>query len=450
MQIASRPTLPEPGRRAAGLALVPPEKVRATVHGKPTACRRRGHGPSGNDPEPLIPQVADRPTIEPVVDESRLHRWTCPGRGETTCGVLPPGVPTGGFGPELRAMLALLAGADRLGKRPISQWGADRFGLSISTGRIAQRKPRSAAALEAPDHKLATAVPQAAVVHIDETSWREDRRNAWSGATVARCFTGFTIAKHRRGAIAQALLGRRDGPVVGGDRFGASDWVLACWRPVCWARPRRDFQALMDRGGDRETIGRRLLSLSNRWFRHGHRARDGTREGRVLQERMGRLRREVKQALRDGSRCACVPTAAPCFEVLKVEDGPWTFTHVPGVEPTNNPDGLLEDLTGVTASHRSKRCGRLEREGRFVSADQEEGPRAANLEQERPDAEVAVPDPEWTGFDGHDPVGQGGHRSLQEPADLARGRLLVLLGGPPGGRARSPRRSSRPSRRGPC
>src|SRR3954471_22236962 len=51
---------------------------------------------------------------------------------------------------------------------------------------------------------------------------------------------------------------------------------------------------------------------------------------------MSRLRREVKLALEDGSRCGCATTAATCFEILKVEEGLWTFARVRGVEPTNN------------------------------------------------------------------------------------------------------------------
>ena len=93
---------------------------------------------------------------------------------------------------------------------------------------------------------------------------------------------------------------------------------------------------MIDRGGDGEAIGRRLLALSDRLFRHWHRVRDGTLEWGPFRERMSRLRREVKRALQDGSRCACATTAATCFEVLKVEEGLWTFARVEGVEPTNN------------------------------------------------------------------------------------------------------------------
>jgi len=79
----------QPGHRKANRNLVPPEKIRQTTHCKLTACRRCGHGISGEDPEPLIHQVAELPEIEPIVNEYRLHRLTCPGYSETTCGILP-------------------------------------------------------------------------------------------------------------------------------------------------------------------------------------------------------------------------------------------------------------------------------------------------------------------------------------------------------------------------
>jgi transposase len=324
------------GHRKARRLLVPSEKVRATFECRPTACRRCGQGLAGDDPEPLIHQVAELPRIEPIVDEYRLHRLTCPACRATTCGALPEGVPTGCFGPYLQAVLAMFAGAYRLSKRQIQQMAADLFTLSISTGMISKLERRSAAVLEAPYNELAIAVHHAAVTNIDETSWRQRLRKVWLWAVVTPLFTVFTIAKHRSGDVAKALLGSEDGQVVGSDRFSAYDWILARWRQICWAHLRRDFQAMIDRGGDGEAIGRRLLSLSNRLFRHWHRVRDGTLEWSPFQERMSRLRREVKQALQDGSRCACATTAATCFEILKVEEGLWTFARVQGVEPTNN------------------------------------------------------------------------------------------------------------------
>lgn len=326
----------QPGHRKAHRALVPPEKVRETVQCKPTACRRCGHELVGDDPEPLIHQVAELPRIEPVVDEYRLHRLTCPDCHASTCGVLPAGVPTGCFGPYLQAVLTMFAGAYRLSKRQIRQVAADIFTLSISIGMISKLERQSASVLEAPYNELAVAVHHANATNIDETSWRERFKKVWLWATVTPLFTVFTIAKTRSGDVARALLGSEDGQVVGSDRFSAYSWIMAKWRQICWAHLRRDFQAMIDRGGDGEATGRRLLSLSDRLFRHWHRVRDGTLEWSAFQERMSRLRREVKQALLEGSKCSCAKTAATCFEILKVEEGLWTFARVEGVEPTNN------------------------------------------------------------------------------------------------------------------
>jgi transposase len=316
--------------------LVPPEKIRETFDCKPTTCRRCGHGLSGDDPEPLVHQVAELPKIEPIVDEYRLHRLACPDCGETTCGILPAGVPSGCFGPYLQAVLAMFAGAYRLSKRQIQQLASDVFALTISIGMISKLERQSAAALEAPYNELATSVHDANVVNIDETSWRENRCKAWLWATVTGFITVFIIAKSRSGDIAKALLGSKEDQAVGSDRFSAYQWIMAFWRQVCWAHLRRDFQAMIDRGSDGERIGRRLLSLSDRLFRDWHRVRDGTLDRGAFEERMGRLRREVKQALLEGSRCSCAKTAATCFEVLKVEEGLWTFTRIRGIAPTNN------------------------------------------------------------------------------------------------------------------
>ena len=326
----------QPGHRKAHRALVPPEKIHETFDCKPTACRRCGHELRGDDPAPLIHQVAELPRIEPIVDEYRLHRLACPHCGEATCGVLPPGVPRGCFGPYLQAVLAMFAGAYRLSKRQVQQLASDLYALSISTGMVSKLERRSSGVLEAPYNALAVSVHRADDVNIDETSWREDRRKAWLWVTVTKLTTVFTIAGNRSGEVAKALLGSKPDQVVTSDRFSAYEWITALWRQVCWAHLRRDFQAMIDRGSDGAPIGRRLLGMSNRLFRSWHRVRDGTLPWETFQERMRRLRREVRRALEDGSRCGCARTAATCFEILKVEEGLWSFVRVRGIEPTNN------------------------------------------------------------------------------------------------------------------
>jgi transposase len=352
----------QPGHAKAQRPLVPPEKLRSSTDCRPSSCRRCAHPLLGDDPEPLIHQVADLPKIEPIVDQFRLHRLTCSHCGATTCGTLPEGVPTGRFSPYTQAVLATLAGAYRLSKRQIQQLAADLFGLTISTGMISKLEGQSAAALAEPYHELARSVLEAEAVHIDETGWREDRHKAWLWVTVTALATVFTIARSRSAKVAQRLLGDKEDQVVSSDRFKSYDWLWAYWRQICWSHLRRDFQAMIDRGGPGEVTGRRLLELSDRLFAAWHQSRDGTLEERAFREQILRLRPRVRRALEDGTKCGCATTARTCAEILRVEEGLWNFVWFPGVEPTNNAAEralrhavIWRRISGGTASESGSR-----------------------------------------------------------------------------------------------
>src|SRR3954452_24230108 len=326
----------QPGHRRAQRRLVPPEKVSTTTDRRPTDCRRCGHALIGDDPTPLVHQVAELHKIEPLVDEYRLHRLACPQCGRTTCGTLPEGVPQGCFGPSLQAVLSTLAGGYRLSKRQVQQMAGDLFGLSIATGMVSKLERQSASVLEGPYNEVALDVHNAPAVSIDDTSWREDRRKAPLWVAVTALTTVFTIAAKRSAAVAKAILGSKPNQVVTSDRHSSLEWIDPAWRQICWSHLARDFQAMIDRGGAGEATGRALLRWSKRMFRGWHRLRDGAIDRQRFQTIAARLRREVQAALEGGQRCGCVKTAATCFEILKVEEGLWTFARVEGIEPTNN------------------------------------------------------------------------------------------------------------------
>src|SRR3954469_2022244 len=169
----------QPGHRHHPRALVPPEQLRQVIECKPQECRRCGQELHGDDPEPIRQQVAEVPPVRPVVDEYRLHRLECPRCRISTCAALPPGVPTGAFGPRLRAILSVLAGGYRLGKRPIRQLVFDLLGLTISIGMISRLERQAASELDAPVEELREYVRRSEVAHIDETSWRQGGAKAW-------------------------------------------------------------------------------------------------------------------------------------------------------------------------------------------------------------------------------------------------------------------------------
>lgn len=219
--------------------LVPPEKVTASFDIKPETCRCCDAALLGDDPEPLRHQVAELPPIEPVVTEYRLHRLICEECGEKTSGQLPTGVPRGAFGPRLQAVLSLLAGAYRLGKRPIQSLAADLFGLTISTGMVCKLERATSESLEAPVEELREYV-RSQDAGADETSWRENRSKAWLWVAVTQLATVFTIAGTRGAKVIREMLGENYNRVLTSDRWTAYTWIKR--RQLCWAHLRRDFK----------------------------------------------------------------------------------------------------------------------------------------------------------------------------------------------------------------
>ena len=324
----------QPGHRHQPRALVPPEQLRQVFECKPPECRSCGEALHGDAPEPIRHQVAEVPPVRPVVDEYRLHRLTCPRCRTSTCAALPPGVPTGAFGPRPRAILSVLAGGYRLGKRPIRQLVFDLLGLTISTGMIARLERQGATELAAPVEELRQYVRDAAWAHIDETSWWQGQDKAWLWGAVTRLVTVFTIATSRGAEVAKGMLGTAASKVVIRDRFKGYMWVKR--RQFCWAHLRRDFQAMIDRGGESAEVGERLMGHSDALFGWWHRVRDGTLSRSSFRTYVATMRPFLKEDLQRGAACACPKTAGTCRELLCGETHLWTFVRVEGIEPTNN------------------------------------------------------------------------------------------------------------------
>jgi transposase len=284
----------QPGHARQQRPLVPPEQIKHSVPVKPSACRKCGQPLSGEDPQPRKHQVAEIPPVQAEVTEYRLHRLSCTACGTRTRASLPAGVPAGAFGPRLQALLAVLAGAYRLGKRPIRQLAQDLFGLSISTGMVAKLERSTAEALQQP---MAESEDYIRTQHanVDETSWREAMHKAWLWVVVTPLVTVFHIAATRCGKVARGLLGSAYRQVVTSDRWKAYNGFRR--RQFCWSHLRRDFQAMIDRQNSGTPVGKKLLDLSDRMFAWWHRVRDETLSRSTFQVYISGLRAEVRAEL---------------------------------------------------------------------------------------------------------------------------------------------------------
>ena len=343
----------QPGHPGQTRALVPTEEVDTIVPVKPQQCHRCQHPLQGEDPQPHRHQVTEVPPVKPLVTEYQLHRLYCPACGAATRADVPPGVPTGGFGPRVQAMVALCTGAYRLSKRTTQEAMADLFGIALSLGTIPQLEQATVQAVAAPVADAQAYVRAQPSAHLDETGWREGRTRAWLWVAVTAWVTVCVVRLSRGAKVAQELLGERFCGILVTDRWSAYTWYPTRWRQLCWAHLLRDFEAMSERGGRSQEIGEGLREQARQMFHWWHQGRDGTLTHARFRILIRPIRCRVARLLKAGQTCGVPKTEAVCREIRKLYDALWTFVRVAGVEPTNN------------AAERAIRPGVLWRTGSF-------------------------------------------------------------------------------------
>ena len=270
------------------------------------------------------------------VIEYQMAVRRCPACGQRTRADLPPGVPRRRFGARLTAVIALLSGRYRLSRREVQQLLQDLWAVRMSLGAVVRQEQAQGAALAPVVEEAQAAVQQAEAVNIDETGWRLEQQRAWLWTVVMAKLTVFRIHRRRGGAAVEALRGAEFGGVVGSDRWWAYRRFPAEQRALCWAHLKRDFQGLVDRGGEAEPIGRWGLAETERLFALWQRFRAGECDRQELRRQLIPLQARLGRLLRRGQVNPDRKAVGLCRELSKWWPALWTFAGVEGVERTNN------------------------------------------------------------------------------------------------------------------
>jgi transposase len=286
--------------------------------------------------EPLPHQFAEIPSIEPFVTEVRQFRACCPRCHLTTLADLPPGVPDGAFGPNLRALVVLLSGRFRMSRREVVEFSAEALGLSISVGSVSNVCLRVGQALMLPVREVKEEIRKADVVHADESGWRQRgiRHWVWVAATSTLAF--FRIARKRGAEVVREILGESFGGCIVTDRWSAYSVIPEDRRQICWAHLIRDFQGFVDRGGEGSSFGESGLELSKRLFTIWDPYMRGEMSRQAMTTKMGQVECELGELLEGGHHSPDKKVRSFCKKLLELAPSLFLFSRVPGVEPTNN------------------------------------------------------------------------------------------------------------------
>jgi transposase len=230
----------------------------------------------GDDPAPYRHQVTELPIVKPKVIEHQVHHLDCPRCGQRNRGKLPPEVAASWFGPNVISLVGLLMGRYRLSNRQVTHLLAEYFAIHMAASTVVNQQQVIGQALAAPVAELEPVVKNEPVCNIDDTSWRQRGavKRLWLWTVVTAQVTLFRIAPSRSGQVARELLPETYEGVAVTDRCSAYTWLER--RQLCWSYLVRDFQNILERGGDSYPIGWHLKLQAEYLLMKWAQVRDGT------------------------------------------------------------------------------------------------------------------------------------------------------------------------------
>jgi len=326
----------QPGHQGSARTLKPETEVDHFVELRPANCAHCGRKLRGDDPHPERHQVSEVPAVRAEVTEYRRHTLRCGNCGTHNRADWPAEVARSSFGPRAQAVVGYLTGRLGASHRDVVEAMSVLYGLRLGTGSVSAIQRQISEALRVPVEDAKRFVEQQKSQHVDETGWREAGHLKWLWVNATGDVTVFEVLGGRGADQARQMINERAKGIVTTDRYWSYNWLAARRRQVCWAHLARDFQAMVERGGESQQIGKALLKQVKHLFKWWHRARDGDLSRDRLETLTMSVRQKVKKILQAGTESGHKKTRRTCSNILKVEHSLWTFVRVEGVEPTNN------------------------------------------------------------------------------------------------------------------
>ena len=251
---------------------------------------------------------------------------------------MPSVIDKGGLvGPNLTALIAYMKGACHASFSTVRKFLRDVVGVTISRGELSKIIGKVTAALDKPYEQLLEALPNEAVLNVDETGHKDNGDKWWTWCFRAELYTLYRIDAHRNAEVLMDTLGQDFAGILGCDYFSAyRRYMRECSIQLqfCLAHLIRDVKFLTTLPDERDRqYGERLRLALKDLFTVFHQREQNS--AAVFQARLQAARLRVLHAgLSEVPPTRHGRNMAERFR--KHGEAYFTFITTPGVEPTNN------------------------------------------------------------------------------------------------------------------
>lgn len=316
------------------------------------------------DQPPEVLQQAELPEVKAIVTEYQLLKYNCFSCGRNSVATLPPGIPDSAFGPRLMGLLATLTGVFHLAKREAVQLIKELYDIDMGIGSVSNIEERVSEALYPVCQRIHGFIMNSKFCkHFDETGWRDQGKRHYVWLACCEQAAVYMIDRTRSAkAFDRLFTANPDKTAAVTDRY-AVYMIFKCHQ-YCLAHLIREFRSYAERDGPDKEIGE-ALENELQTACHIHKQ---YRKGEITLEqrnrRLGHCKRRARSHLEDGIANGRDDLSKLCDTLWDNFDKLWTFTKIPGMEPTNN---LAErDLRKLVIWRRKSYGTRSERGKRFV------------------------------------------------------------------------------------
>jgi transposase len=326
----------QPGHKGTTRAWLPPDKVdlHKVVREPVCLCGASLMGIPATKSASWARQVVELPVIAPYVTEYTFETVQCTCCARVNRPVVPPEAATC-TGPNLTALAATLVGEYHLSRDAAASLLGTVLNMPICGATVQACCDQVSAGLQTATAEIDASLPSSAVIHMDETSWKQKAALHWLWIAVGDRVTSFAI--HVRRGHQQLDLWFPNGfaGVVNCDRWRPYERFER--RQLCWSHLERDLQAIIDAGGPGRSAATKALAGADAMFDTWWTFKRNLRSRADLQRDVRPYRLQfLKFCQRGAGQTRDRRWRALGRDLLRQWDAVFRFLDVEGVEPTNN------------------------------------------------------------------------------------------------------------------